>query len=176
MGALIVLVWGIVSGWRLLEIGPDVLFENLSGWPSRFFSQVSRVEFEFVEFFSFVPTPDFLSPIVYVLAAAVCVLALSFLVSANRTLRFVTVGAVGVVLLSMIGFAVDYFVAVGVESLEFTLPNFVLPVIGCGFLLWPSGAAGNATPPFAPRAQPGVFYAPQQSPPPPGAPPFGGQP
>ena len=77
VGALVVLVWGMVSGWRLLEIGPDVLFENLNGWPSRFFSQVSRVEFEFVEFFSVVPTPDVLSPIVYVLAATVCVLALA---------------------------------------------------------------------------------------------------
>ncbi len=176
VGALVVLGWGMVSGWRLLEIGPDVLFENLDGWPSRFFSQVSRDEFEFFELFSLVPTPDFLSPIVLVLAAAVCVLALSVLVSGNRSLRFLTVGAVGVVLFLMAGFAVDYFVAFGVDSLEFTLPNFVLPVIGCGLLLWPSGPSRTPTPPFAPQAQPGVFYAPQQSPPPPGAPPFGGQP
>ena len=138
IGALVVLVWGLVGGWRLLDIGSDVLFDNLSGWPARFFSLVFREEFEFTELFSFIPTPDVLSPIVYVLAVLVIASALLVLVAPSRTVRFLAVGAVLLQLGLMAGFAVDFFVAAGADSLEFVLPNFVLPVIGAVLLLWPS--------------------------------------
>jgi len=74
----------------------------------------------------------------------------------------------------MAGFAGDFFVAVGADSLEFVLPKFVLPAIGAVLLLWPSRSERGSSPSFAPQSSPGVFYAPQQPPPPPGTPPFGG--
>ncbi len=174
VGALVLLGWGLVGGWRLLEIGPDVLLENLSGWPARFFALVSRDEFEFIELFSFVPTPNWLSPIVYVFAAAVVVTAFLAVIVPSRTVRFLAIATVGLELFLIAGFAVDFFVAVGAESLEFVLPNFVVPLIGAGLLLWPTRSPGGPSVAFAPQSSPGVFYAPQQPPPPPGAPPFGG--
>ena len=174
IGSVVLLVWGVVGGWRLLDVGPDVLRENLGGWPARFFSPVFRFEFEFAELFSVLSLPAVLSPIVFVLAGAVVVTAFLALIVPTRTVRFLAVATAGLELFLIAGFAVDFFVAVGADSLEFLLPNFVLPLIGAGLLLWPTRSPGGTTAAFAPQFQPGVFYAPQQPPSPPGAPPFGG--
>lgn len=174
IGAFVLLVWGVVGGWRVLEIGPDVLRENLGGWPARFFSPVFEFEFEFAELYSVVSLPAALSPVAYVLAAAVVVTAFLALIVPSRPVRLLAVVAVGLELFFIAGFTVDFLVASGADALEFVVPNFVLPLIGAVLLLWPSRSSRDAPTQFAPQSPPGVFYAPQQPPPPPGAPPFGG--
>lgn len=171
IGAVILLLWGMIAGWRMLDIGPDPLVDHLGGWPARFFYAVDPDTLEFGDFYSVAGFPGALRPLAYVFAGAVVVTALIALVVPRLPARLAAVFATAIEVVLLVGIALGPFDTD--LLLRYDIPSLVLPLLGAGLLLWPARSVGrsNATP-----GPPGVTYAAQQPHLAPGVPPFGDRP
>ena len=174
IGSAILLVWGVVAGWRMLDVGPDPLFDNLDGWPARFFSAPDPDTLEFADFYSVASFPGFLAPLAYVFVALVIVTALAVLIVPGRSTRWAAVLAAAIELFLLfgllVGFAIDDFD--GALLIQYDVPSLVLPALGAALLLFPARGAVRAT---APPGVGDVPYARHQPHYAPGTPPFGGR-